>query len=142
MIRVLVADDHSLVRRGVRALLDKEAEIEVIGEADNGREAVDLTEQLQPDLVIMDISMPDLDGILATRQIKDLADAPQVLILSMYANRNLVQQALRVGADGYLLKRTVSDELLQAIQRIRHGDVFLSRSLGSGPLPAPPTPNH
>ena len=133
MIRVLVADDHSLVRRSVRALLKKAPDIEVVGEARDGHEAVDLVKALKPDLVIMDISMPKMDGIAATARIQIDRQGSEVIILSMHSNPNLVQQALSSGAKGYLLKRTVSAELLPAVRQVLQGEVFLSHSLPSSP---------
>lgn len=129
MVRVVIADDHKLVRRSVRALLDNAADIAVVGEAENGREAVELVRELGPDLVIMDVAMPEMDGISATSQIRSEKLTSKVLILSMYANQSLVQQALENGADGYLLKRTVSDELLPAVYRALQGEIYLSRDL-------------
>jgi DNA-binding NarL/FixJ family response regulator len=131
MIRVLVADDHTLVRRSISALLDKAPDIEVVGEAKDGHEAVDLARKLEPDLVIMDVSMPRMDGLAATARIHLDHLSSKVIILSMYANRSLVQQALRNGAMGYVLKRTVTDELVPAIYQVLQGEVFLSHVLTS-----------
>lgn len=131
VIRILLADDHALVRQSLRALLKKAHNVEVVGEAHDGLNAVELAESLQPDLVIMDISMPRLDGITATRRIMEMDGDTQVLILSMHANETLAQQALRMGARGYLLKRSVSEELLPAIQQVINGEVVLSRALAT-----------
>ena len=131
MIRVLVADDHMRVRQSITALLGNVPEIEVVGEAKDGHEAVELTKELEPDLVIMDVAMPKMDGITATGRIHLDHLASKVIVLSMYANRNLVQQALRSGAKGYLLKRTVSEDLLPAVYQVLRGEVFLSSPLNS-----------
>lgn len=130
-IRILLADDHALVRQSLRALLKKANNVEVVGEAHDGLNAVELVESLQPDLVIMDVSMPRLDGITATRRIMEMNGNTHVLILSMHANETLAQQALRMGARGYLLKRSVSEELLPAIQQVINGEVVLSRALAT-----------
>lgn len=129
MTQVLIADDHSLMRQSLRALLDNATDIKVVGEAKDGREAVMAVEALEPDLVVMDISMPRLDGISATQQIRRLDVTTRVLILSMHSDQTLVREALRKGAKGYVLKRTISEELLPAIRQIDRGEVFLSRSL-------------
>jgi DNA-binding NarL/FixJ family response regulator len=129
MIRVIVADDHDLVRQGVRALLENAPDIEVVGEAENGQQAVELAKRLQPDVIVMDISMPEMDGIRATEQIAQLNLSAQIVILSMYANIDLVEQAIRKGAIGYLLKRSTTAELVNAVQAAHHGEVFLSSAL-------------
>lgn len=132
VIRVVVADDHKLVRRSIRTLLKSAADIELVGEAENGLEAVELVERIQPDLSIMDISMPRLDGISATKRIQELALPTHVLILSLFDNQTLVQQALRIGARGYILKRALSTDLLMAIRRVKQGEIFLSQGLEDG----------
>jgi DNA-binding NarL/FixJ family response regulator len=129
MIRVVIAEDHKLVRRGIRSLLDSSAEIEVVGEAENGAEAVALALQLEPDLVVMDIAMPEEDGITATRRLKKMNVATRVLILSIYNNRALVQEALNSGAHGYVLKPNLSAELLGAIKHVKLGGTYLSPAL-------------
>lgn len=126
MIRVVVADDHHLVRQGIRALLEKSDGIQVVGEASDGQEAVDLVRKLVPDIVVMDISMPRLDGIQATEQIRALNEPTEVVVLSMHSKANIVQQVLRNGAKGYLLKSSISEELLLAIQAASRGQVYLS----------------
>jgi DNA-binding NarL/FixJ family response regulator len=129
MIRIVIADDHALVRRSIRALLGQSEDIEIVGEAGNGKEAVELVRELKPDVVIMDVSMPELDGISAASRIRAEHPAGKVIILSMYANQSLVQQALRNGVIGYLLKRTVSEDLLPAVHHALQGEIFLSRGL-------------
>lgn len=128
-IRILLADDNSLIRRGIRTMLDVVDEVEVVGEAEDGHEAIALVESLNPDVVIMDISMPRLDGITATGRIQALETATQVLILSIHPNPTFVRQALRQGARGYVLKRALSEELLPALYQVSEGDLYLSRAL-------------
>jgi len=129
MIRVILADDHHLVRKGIRALLEKSDDIEVIGEAEDGLEAVELAERLVPDVLVMDIAMPRLNGIQATERIHTSQLATQVVILSMHSDETLVRQALRNGAKGYLLKRSVTEELLLAVRAASRGEIFLSPAI-------------
>lgn len=129
MIRVIVADDHHLVRQGIRALLDKADDIEVIGEAADGRQAIELVERLTPDVLMLDISMPGLDGIQAIQKVQRLGVATRVVILSMYSDPTLVRQALRGGAKGYLLKRSVTEELLLAVRAASRGETYLSPAI-------------
>ena len=107
MVRVIVADDHHLVRQGIRMLLEKADDIEVIGEAEDGLEAVELAERLAPDVDVMDVSMPRLTGVQATELIRGRNPATQVVVLSMHADETIVRQTLRRGARAYVLKRTV-----------------------------------
>lgn len=129
MIRVVVAEDHHLVRQGIRALLERTDDITVVGEAANGHEAVELVKRLAPDVLVMDIAMPRLNGLQATGQIRTLGVATQVVVLSMYSDETLVRQALRKGARGYLLKRSVAEELLLAIRAANRGDIHLSPAI-------------
>jgi len=133
MIRVAIADDHHLVRQGIRALLEKAGDIEVIAEAADGQEAVALVERLLPDVLVIDIAMPHLNGLEAVGRIRSAGVKTRVLILSMYSDDTLVRQALRNGAKGYLLKRAVSDELLLAVRAVSRGDTFLSPEV-AGPI--------
>jgi DNA-binding NarL/FixJ family response regulator len=126
VIRVIVADDHHLVRQGIRALLEKADDIEVVGEAADGQEAVELVERLTPNVLVMDIAMPRLSGNQAIGRVRALGVATQVVILSMYSDETLVRQALRNGAKGYLLKRSVTEELLLAIRAASRGEIYLS----------------
>jgi len=124
--RVLLVEDHIVVRQGIKALLSEEADLEIVGEADNGREALVLVEKLHPDVVLMDISMPGLNGIEATHQICQRHDDVKVVILSMYASEEYVFQVLRAGAAGYVLKQSDSSEVLTAIRAALAGGSFLS----------------
>jgi len=131
-VRVLLADDHTLVRAGIRALLEKLPGVAVAGEAGDGREVLDLIKAHQPDVVLMDISMPGLNGLQALARIS--RDFPQVrvIILSMHPNDEYVLQALKSGASGYLLKRAATVELAAALKSVMEGDVYLSREVASG----------
>lgn len=133
-IRVVIADDHQLVRQGIRALLERTKDIEVVGEAANGLEAIAKVEELEPDLVIMDISMPQMDGIQATEYISKMNVPTQVMVLSMYSKPSIVQQVLRKGATGYLLKNSISEELTLAIHTAIRREVYLSPGISSAVL--------
>ena len=129
MIRVIIAEDHHLVREGLRALLEKSGEFQVIGEADTGDKAIELVREKQPDVVIMDLSMPRLDGAQAAERISKMDIPTQVVIVSMHADTTIVQQLLRLGVKGYLLKEALSDELLLAVRAASQGKVFLSPTI-------------
>ena len=126
MIRVVVADDHNLVRQGICRLLEETGEIQVIGEADNGMDALKLTRLLSPDVLILDVSMSPLNGLDTLGQAKALKHGPNVVMLSMHADQGLVQQALQSGALGYVLKQAVAGELLAAVRAVSSGNVYLS----------------
>ena len=128
-IRLLLADDHTLVRAGLRALLQNLAGVEVVAEANNGREAVRLAGQLRPDVVLMDIAMSELNGLEAAGQIVREYPAVRVIMLSMHATEEYVVQALKVGASGYLLKNAGAAELEKAITHVAAGETFLSPSI-------------
>lgn len=128
-IRVLVADDHTIVRSGVRMLLEAEPDIEVVGEALNGEEALALTELLRPDVILMDIAMPGLDGLQATRQVKSRWPEISVLILTMHRTDEYFFEALKVGASGYMLKAAETNELIDAVRIVGQGEVFLYPAL-------------
>jgi len=128
-ITVLLADDHMIVREGFRLLLEHETDVEVVGEAANGREAVALGRKLRPDVVVMDIAMPLLNGIEATRQIRKHCRDTRVLILSAHGDDAYVEQMMELGAAGFLLKQTSSHELATAIREVRAGRIFLSSDL-------------
>lgn len=124
--RVLLADDHDLVRAGIRSLLEKMPEIEVIAETGNGREAIELTKNLLPDVILMDIAIPGLNGLEALARLSKELPAVKVIILSMYANEEYVLQALRAGACGYLLKDVAVSELELALRAVTRGETHLS----------------
>ena len=124
--KVLLVEDHIVVRQGIKALLSDEPDLEIVGEADNGREALPLVEALQPNVVLMDISMPGLNGIEATRQVRQRFPQVKVVVLSMHANEEYVFQVLRAGASGYVLKQSDSSEVLTAIRAALAGGSFLS----------------
>ncbi|MCJ7536296.1 MAG: response regulator transcription factor [Anaerolineales bacterium] len=128
-IRVLLVDDHAILREGLRARLELEPDLQVVGEAEDGRAAVEQARQLHPDVVIMDISMPLLNGIEATRQIKCLPDKIEVLVLSMHDDEGYIRQALTAGALGYILKDAVARELIDAIRAINKGEAVLSSAI-------------
>jgi two-component system response regulator NreC len=125
-IRILLADDHTIVRKGIRLLLDREPSFEVVGEADNGREAVDKTLALQPDIVLLDHTMPLLNGLEALRQIKKALPGTRVIILTMHTNEEYIFQFLQAGAEGYLVKQTAPTDLVEAIRAVHAGQSFLS----------------
>src|SRR3989304_7855237 len=131
MIRVLIAEDHHLVREGIRALLERANDIEVVGQAQDGQEAVELAQRLKPDVIVMDWSMPRMNGNQATEQIRAQRLRSQVVILSMYSDEVIVRQALRCGAKGYLLKRSVSEELPLAIRAASRGETYLSSTISA-----------
>jgi DNA-binding NarL/FixJ family response regulator len=126
MIRIVVAEDQHIVRQGVCKLLEDLGEIQVVGEADNGLDAIRLTHELRPDVVVLDISMPGGDGLEALKQMKSSDPRPRVVILSIHADPALVEQALENGALGYVLKQSVSEELLDAVNAANRGSVYLS----------------
>ena len=125
-MKILLADDHKVLRSGLRRILEDHDDLEVVGEAADGREAVDLANSLEPDIVVMDIGMPQMNGMEATRQILSKHPRMNVLILSMYADENYVVQVLRAGARGYLLKDTAEEDLIDAVRSVAGGTPFFS----------------
>ena len=124
-IRIVLADDHPEERMGLRALLDSEPDIQVVGEANNGVEALELVTSLMPDIVVMDISMPEMDGMEATRRIRDSFPETKVLILTVHAQERYLFPVLKAGAAGYVLKSTIDTRLVDAIRTVAGGGVFL-----------------
>ena len=125
-IRILLADDHTILRAGLRMMLNAQPDMEVVGEAQDGRQAITETQRLQPDVVLMDITMPDMNGIDATRQIKRILPETKVLVLTMHENDEYVFQALRAGAAGYMLKEAADTDLISALRVIQSGQFYLS----------------
>jgi len=123
---ILLADDHRMIRDGLRALLESEDDLEVVGEAENGRDAVRLVRNLAPDVVVMDISMPDLNGVEATRQVCRRCPDTRVIALSVHADRRFVTEMLKAGASGYLLKDCAFEELVRGIRTVVEGHTYLS----------------
>src|ERR1700676_3079014 len=152
--RILVADDHELVRRGIRGLLCARRGWTVVGEAMNGREAVEKANRLKPDVAILDISMPDLDGLQATRRIRDAVPTTEVVVLTMHESDQMVRRVLDAGARGYVLKSDLATQLVKAVKDVSAGkqfltprvsDIVLKGFLGNqsekrGPSQARPTP--
>src|SRR3984957_10015674 len=128
-ISVLLVDDHTVVRQGLRALLSNEEDIEVIGEAENGRQAVQMATKTAPDVVLMDVVMPLMNGMEGTRQMLKTVPTVKVLVLSSYSDDDYVQQLTEVGASGYLTKQTAGDDLLLAIREVNKGNAFFSPAI-------------
>jgi two-component system, NarL family, response regulator NreC len=125
-IRVLLADDHKLIRAGLRLVVDQQADLSVVGEADDGRQAVEMAKSLKPDVVVMDIGMPNLNGIEAARQIMEIRPDAAVVMLSMHSDEGYVLRALGAGARAYLLKDSATTDLVQAIHAVVEGKSFFS----------------
>jgi two-component system response regulator NreC len=144
-IRILLADDHNVLRAGLRALLNADPELKVVGEVADGNQVLQLASALHPDLVLMDISMPGMGGIEATKRIKEILPEIQVLILTVHEDETLLRSAIQAGASGYVIKRAAETELIAAIQSISRGDMYihpamtraLLRDLTSVPTPVP-----
>jgi DNA-binding NarL/FixJ family response regulator len=134
MIRILLADDHALVRQGFSMILEAQSDMQIVGQAGNGREAVDLAAKLHPDVVVMDVAMPELNGIEATRRITDASPRTRVLALSMHKDSVYVREVLRAGARGYLLKDSGDADLLAAVRAIAKGDGYLSPGVSDSVL--------
>lgn len=129
MIRVLIADDHAIVRAGLRALIHSESTMELVGEATGGYETLELVGVVQPDVLVLDISMPDLDGISVTRKIKAQFPFLYILILTIHEDQALLRESLRAGAGGYILKQAAEAELISAIHTILRGDLYVDPSM-------------
>jgi DNA-binding NarL/FixJ family response regulator len=124
--KVLLVDDHAIIREGLKALLEKQPDIVVVGSVEDGRQAVATVHKLAPDLVIMDISMPNLNGIDATRKITEENRSVKIIALSIHSSRRLVSEMLKAGASGYILKYCLFDELIDAINTVLKGNIYLS----------------
>lgn len=125
-ISILLADDHIIVRQGLKSLLEESPELKVVGEADNGRDAVQFAEELHPDIIVMDIGMPKLNGIEATRKITERNRRAKVIALSIHSDRRFVRNMFKAGAKGYLLKECAVDELIDAVQTVYDDKVYIS----------------
>jgi len=141
MIKVLIADDHAIVRAGLRALIHSESTMELVGEADGGYETIDLVEKTQPDVLVLDLSMPDLDGIAVTKQLKPQFPNVHILILTIHEDQALLREAIKAGASGYILKHAAESELIAAIQRILRGDLYVDPALVRLLLQEPAAPS-
>jgi DNA-binding NarL/FixJ family response regulator len=133
-IRILLADDHAVVRQGFKMILDAQPDMEIVGEAANGREAVDLAERLRPDVVVMDVAMPELNGIEATRRLASSVPHARVVALSMHKDSVYVREILRAGARGYLLKDSGAADLVAAIHAVASGESYLSPAVSNAVL--------
>jgi DNA-binding NarL/FixJ family response regulator len=134
MIRVLLADDHAMVRKGFRLILEAQSDMEIAGEAGNGREAVELADKLHPDVVVMDVAMPELNGIEATRRLAASSPHTRVLALSMHKDSVYVREILRAGARGYLLKDSIDTDLINAVRAVAKGDGYISPGVSDAVL--------
>jgi len=132
--KILLADDHVLVRQGFKMILSAQPDLQIVGEAGNGREVLELAEKLQPDVVIMDVTMPELNGIEATRRLADVAPRARVLALSMHKDAVYVREILRAGARGYLLKDSADSDLIAAVRSIAKGEAWLSPAVSDAVL--------
>jgi len=130
-LRIVLADDHKLIREGLSLLINAQSEMEVIGEADNGRSAVVLTQQLQPDLVLMDIAMPELSGVDATKQLRGVRQEAKILALTRHASSGYLQSMLEAGANGYALKQSASEELMRGIHAVIAGQTYVDPALSN-----------
>ena len=133
-IRILLADDHAVVRQGFRMILSSHPDLEIVGEAGNGREAVELAATLRPDVVVMDVAMPELNGIEATRRLTAENPHIRVVALSMHKDSVYVREILRAGARGYLLKDSVADDLVAAVRAVAGGEGYLSPAISNAVL--------
>lgn len=134
MIRILLADDHAMVRQGFRMILSAQPDMEIIGEAGNGKEAVEMTAKLLPDVIVMDVAMPELNGIEATRKIIAALPRSRILALSMHKDSVYVREILRAGARGYLLKDSIDSDLLAAVRAVAKGEGYLSPAVSDAVL--------
>ncbi len=143
--RILLADDHAVLRSGLRLLLEAQPDLTVVGEAGNGREAIEMTASLQPEIVLLDLTMPGLGGMEALPLLRRASPASAVLILTMHDDEGYLRRALQRGASGYVLKKAADDELLSAVRAVSRGEIYvhpsLTRPLLDGLLPSRPNPS-
>jgi two-component system response regulator NreC len=125
VIKVLIADDHAIVRAGLRTLINSEADLELVGEATGGVEAIEKVKSLQPDVLVLDISMPDLDGLAVTRKLKELQSACSILILTVHDDEALLREAIKIGSAGYIIKHAAENELISAIRSVNRGEMYV-----------------
>ncbi len=133
-IRILLADDHRMVRQGFKLILESQEDMEVVGETGNGREAVEKASALKPDVVVMDVTMPELNGIEATRRVREVAPHVHILALSVHRDSVYVREMVRAGAEGYLLKESADTELLAAVRAVAEGNSYLSPEIAGAVL--------
>jgi two-component system response regulator NreC len=129
MTKILITDDHAIVRTGLRTLLKEEPSMELIGEATGGYQAIKLVQEMKPDILLLDLSMPDLDGIEVTRKLKPLFPKMHILILTIHEDQALLREAIRAGASGYILKQAAESELISAINILLRGDMYIDPAL-------------
>jgi two-component system, NarL family, response regulator NreC len=141
-IRILIADDHAVVRSGLRALLRVDPDLEVVGEAGDGTEAIRLAETLRPDMILMDVTMPPENGIKTAKRLKGLHPELIVLFLTMHEDESLLHEALRAGASGYVIKRAAESEIIQAIHAASRGDIYVHPAMTRALLHQPVTTEH
>ena len=130
-IQILLVDDHTIFRAGIRVLLEMQPDFKVVGEAEDGAKALALVRELQPEIILMDIAMPGVDGLSATRQIKEIAPTAKIILLTQHENKEYIQPALKIGAAGYVLKRAAADELVMAIRSVHQGKSFIDSNVTS-----------
>ena len=128
-ISIVLADDHAILRQGIISMLKREEDFEVVGEASTGREAIEQAANLNPSIVVMDVSMPEINGIDATKEIMKINPSAKIIVLSMWRNEDLVKEAIKAGAKGYVVKESIAAELMTAIREIDSGNVFFSPSV-------------
>jgi two-component system response regulator NreC len=129
MIKVLIADDHAVVRAGLRALIREDASLVLVGEATGGLEVLSMAETLDPDVILLDISMPDMDGIMATHRIRQVKPTARILMLTVHEDDGLLREAIQAGASGYILKRAAEAELISAINVVMRGDLYIDPAM-------------
>lgn len=130
-VKIVLADDHTVVREGFRSLLQEEKSFEIVGEAENGQDAVRMVKRMEPDVVVLDIAMPILNGVQATHQIQKFNSRIKILILSMYKDEEYVREVFHAGAAGYILKQTSGSELIRAIKEVKRGNAYLSPTIAT-----------
>src|SRR5215204_7277175 len=141
-IRILLADDHETVREGLKTILNAQSDMEVIAEAPDGRSAVERTNLLHPDIVIMDVSMPVMNGLRATQAIKETCPSAKVLTLTRHAEEGYLQQLMRAGASGYVLKQSRATDVIHAVRAVANGRTYVDPHLARHPAPVPPPIRH